>query len=119
MYVPDRSLARQMVEFDEVGTLLLFEVHDYIKFPREPAHNEMSRLLSLDGAAHRNVFLVAQDGSPLWRAGDYEQHDEFPDQFVEIWKEDSTECAYGWTFCGYKIKIQLADGTVTILEWTK
>lgn len=119
VYVPDPTLARQSVAFDQLGTLFLFEVHDSVKFPRDPSRDEMARLLRRDDGEHRNVFLVAWDGTPIWRVGDYKHFPNLPDQFVQIWKEDSKEFAYGWTFHGYRTQIRLSDGAVLILEWTK
>lgn len=119
MYVPNVLLARQSIEFDDLGTILLFEVHDPDKFPRDLLHDEVARLLRRGDAEHRNVFLVAPNGTPVWRVGDYKHFDGFPDQFVQLWEGESTEYVFGWTFCGYKTRINLADGEVTILDWTK
>ena len=115
----DESLARKRIAVAAVGTLLLFEVHDYKQYPRDPTSDEMARDLSANDSAHRNLFLVGADGHRLWRVGDYVHHEGFPDQIVNVWIEESDHYAYAWTFRGYKLRIDIRDGSTVVLKWSK
>jgi hypothetical protein len=119
MYVPDVALAKQSVSFGDRGTLFLFEVHDPEKFPCNAEVDAMAREISRDDGTHRNVFFIAPNGELVWRVGNYAHYSSVPDQFVQIWKEESDQYALGWTFRGYKTQINVADGSVKLLEWTK
>lgn len=102
--------------------------------PDDP-YNSVIKELDKEGI-DRNVFMVDNDGLPIWRVESQGQYNfgNATDVFIGIWGHDKTICSnieyqdyvdetcvyiYGQTFSGFIYKIRLSDGTLSDRTWTK
>jgi hypothetical protein len=118
MYMPDPALAKQRLDVPPFGRLLRFDVYGLeLHQPRDDPYNAVVREMEKEGS-HRNVFLVDANERPLWRVSDYEQP-YAPDFFVDVSPLPEPEKAKGLTGGGHIFEINLADGSLKKIGWTK
>jgi len=130
MYIPKLSFAQSRIQIGNIGIVVLFDIFNFKHLSVDDPYRLVLHNLDLDGR-HRNVFMVDNDGVPIWRVQDYELPFEF-DSFISIrgteepwnyWayenrKIDNSEVyIFGDTFCGFTFKINLADGTLSDRQW--
>jgi hypothetical protein len=118
MYMPNAALACQRLDVPPYGQLLRFTVYGLeLPHPPDDPYDEVVLALQQEGA-HRNVFLVDDGGNPVWRIADYEQFG-LADMFVDVCPSNEPGKATGYTGRGHIFEIDLADGRLKKIGWTK
>ena len=118
MYMPDPTVARQCLDCGPLGRLLRFTVYGLdLHQPPDDPYNEIVKELEKDGS-NRNVFLVDDHDAPIWRIADYEQYG-LADMFVHIYFAEGPFKTNGITANGHIFEINLTDGSLKKIGWSK
>ncbi|GEM_PF-2778738 len=135
MYIPDLSLSQRRIQVANCGSVLLFNAWDPEFMRPDDPYTSVIKELDKEGIG-RNVFMVDNDGLPIWRVESQGQYNfgNATDGFIGIWGRDKIICSkkeyqdyvdescdyiHGQTFYGFIYKIRLSDGTLFDRTWTK
>ncbi len=118
MYMPDLKLALGTLDCPPFGRLLLFDTYDPVYYQKNNPCDDVVRKLAEEGM-HRNVFLVDEHDVPRWRIGDYSVPETLSDSFLGLKSSEDPTKAIGTTFQGNIFEIDLRNGALKKIGWTK